>query len=182
MEYSKEAEITYLLDQVEDILEEGKNNFLTNKVAVDRDELLEVIKEIRLKLPTELQQSVWIVEERNKILAEAQTEASLVVQDAHETLEKMVEQHEITKYAEDRAQYILENARKDSREMHNGAIEYAEDVFKDVEQKLKTSLDIVHKEVQAFEAYITDVLRVIYDHRQELRTMRHTNHPKIEQQ
>lgn len=180
MEYTKEAEITYLLDQVEDILEEGKTNFITNKVSVDRDDLLEVIKDIRLKLPTELRQSVWIVEERNKILAEAQAEASLVVQEAQETLQKMVEQHEITKYAEDRAQYILENARKDSREMHNGAIEYAEDVFKDVEQKLKQSLDIVHKEVQTFESYITDVLRTIYDHRQELKSMRQYSQQKAE--
>lgn len=180
MEYMKETEITYLLDQVEDILEESKSTFLTNKVSVDRDELLEVIKDIRLKLPTELQQAVWIVEERNKILAEAQTEASLVVQEAHETLEKMIEQHEITKYAEDRAQYILENARKDSREMHNGAIEYAEDVFKDVEQKLKQSLDTVHKEVQAFEAYVTDVIRIIYDHRHELKTMRNYSQQKAE--
>lgn len=180
MEYTKETEITYLLDQIEEVLEEGKINFITNKVSVDRDELLELIKDIRLKLPTELTQSTWILKERNKILAEAQTEAALVVQEAQETLEKMVEQHEITKYAEDRAQYILENARKDSREMHNGAIEYAEDVFKDVELKLKHSLDTIHKEVQEFEGYIGDVLRTIYDHRQELKSVRHYSQPKSE--
>ena len=173
MEYTKETEITYLLDQMEDVLEEGKTNFITNKISVDREEILNIIQDIRLKLPTELRQSVWIVEERNKILAEAQTEASLVIQEAQDTLHKMVEQHEITKYAEDRAQYILENARKDSREMHNGAIEYAEDVFKDVETNLKQMRETIHKEVQEFENYISDVLRVVYEHRQELKSMRH---------
>ena len=173
MEFTKEREITYLLNQIEDILEEGKANFITSKVSVDRDEIMDVIKDIRMKLPTELQQSVWIVEERNKILAEAQNEASLVIQEAQDTLHKMVEQHEITKYAEDRAQYILENARKDSRDMHNGAIEYAEDVFKDVENKLKGTLETIHKEVQVFEAYVSDVLRVVYDHRKELLSFGH---------
>lgn len=180
MDYAKEAEITYLLDQVEDIIDEGKTNFITSKVSVDRNELLEVIKEIRLKLPTELQQAVWIVEERNKILKEAQDDAATVMQDAQETLEKMIDQHEITKYAEDRAQYILENARKDAREMHHGAIEYAEDTFRGVEVCLKQTLDTIHKEVQAFEAYVTDVLRTVYDHRQELKEMRSQTHNKAE--
>lgn len=180
MEYAKEAEITYLLDQVEDILEEGKSNFITNKVSVDRYELLEIIKDIRLKLPTELQQAVWIVEERNKILSEAQKEASAVMEEAQETLEKMVGQHEITQYAEERAQYILENARKDAKEVHQGAFEYAEDAFKGVELRLKQTLDTIHREVQAFEAYVTDVIRTVYDHRQELRQMCNQAHQKAE--
>ena len=108
MEYTKETEIMSLLDQMEELLEEGKTSFITSKVSIDRDEFFEYIKDIRMKLPTELQQSVWIVEERNKILAEAQGEAKLIIQEAQETLQKMIEQHEITKYAEDRAQMILE--------------------------------------------------------------------------
>lgn len=169
MEYAKETEINYLLEQMENIVEDGKSSFITGKVAVEKEELLEFIRDIRLKLPTELRQSVWIVEERNKILAEAQTEAEVIIQEAQETLHKMVEQHEITKYAENRSQYILENARKDSREIHQGAIEYADSVLKDAEMRLKESLDIVHKEVQVFEQYMGDVLRTIYEHRQELK-------------
>lgn len=169
MGFSKEAEITYLLDRIEDLLEEGKSGFLSSKVSIDRDELLEYIKEIRLKLPTEIQQSVWIVEERNKILAEAQNEGQLILHEAQETLQKMIDQHEITKYAEDRAQYILDSARKDARALHLGAIEYADDTMKQVEHRLKGTLDTIHREVQNFEAFVTDVLRTLYEHRLELK-------------
>ena len=173
MEYTKETEIMSLLDQMEELLEEGKTSFITSKVSIDRDEFFEYIKDIRMKLPTELQQSVWIVEERNKILAEAQGEAKLIIQEAQETLQKMIEQHEITKYAEDRAQMILENARKDSREIRIGAIEYANETVKGVEQQLKLTLESIHKEAQNFENYITNELRILYDHRQELKEMIH---------
>lgn len=169
MEFNKEAEITYLLDRLEDVLEEGKATFLSSKISIDRDEVLDYIKDIRLKLPTELQQSVWIVEERNKILAEAQNEGQLILQEAQDTLQKMIDQHEITKYAEERAQYILDAARKDARSVHLGSIEYADETMKQVEQRLKGTLDVIHKEVQDFEAYVTDVLRTLYDHRQELK-------------
>lgn len=169
MEVSKEAEIMYLLDRIEDLLDEGKSSFLSNKVSIDRDEVLEHIKDIRLKLPTELQQAVWIVEERNKILAEAQSEAQLVIQEAQETLQKMIDQDEISKYAQERAQYILEAARKDAREVHLGAIEYAEETMKEVEMRLKGTLETIHREVSEFEAFLTSILRTLYDHRQELK-------------
>lgn len=169
MEFNKEAEITYLLDRIEDVLEEGKTTFLSSKVSIDRDEMLDYIKDIRLKLPTELQQAVWIVEERNKILAEAQNEGQLILQEAQDTLQKMIDQHEITKYAEERAQYILDTARKDARSVHIGAIEYADDTIKQVELRLKATLDTIHAEVQAFEGFVSDVVRTLYDHRQELK-------------
>lgn len=169
MEYNKEAEITYLLDRIEDLLEEGKTSFLSSKVSVDREDMLEHIKEIRLKLPTELQQSVWIVEERNKILAEAQTEAHLIIQEAQETLQKMIDKDEVTAYAEERAQRILESARRDAREVHIGAMEYADETLKVVEQRLKITLDTIHREVINFEGFVTDVLRTLYDHRQEVK-------------
>lgn len=169
MDFSKETEIMYLLDQMEDLLDEGKSSFLSGKVSINREQALEYIKDIRLKLPTELQQAVWIVEERNKILAEAQTEAQLVIQEAQETLQEMVDQHEITKYAQDQAQYIMESVRKDAREVYLGSIEYANERMKEVELRLKATLEVVHKEVSNFEAFVTDVLRTLYDHRQELK-------------
>lgn len=181
MEFSKEAEIMYLLDRVEDLLEEGKASFLSSKVAIDREEMLDYIKDIRLKLPTELQQAVWIVEERNKILAEAQTESQLVIQETQETLQKMIDQHEITKYAEERAQYIIEMARKDARDVHLGAMEYADETMKEVEMRLKNTLEVIHKEVSNFEAFVTDVLRTLYDHRQELKGVVTTQLKQLEE-
>ncbi|MEG1000879.1 MAG: hypothetical protein RSG75_07530, partial [Cellulosilyticaceae bacterium] len=65
--------------------------------------------------------------------------------------------------------YILDAARKDARSVHLGSIEYADETMKQVEQRLKGTLDVIHKEVQDFEAYVTDVLRTLYDHRQELK-------------
>ncbi len=171
MDNSRCGEIAILLDQLEDIIEEGKPSFLSGKISIDREQLIDVIRDIRLKLPTEVQQSIWIVEERNKILAEAQKEAHIIIEEAHEKLETLIEQHEITQYAKERAEQIIETARHDARQIHMGSVEYAEELFKDVEMKLKTTLETVHREVQHFEGYITDVLREVYDNRQELKGM-----------
>lgn len=169
----KEQDIYSLLDIIEEMLEDAKPAFLSgsSKITIDKDELRECIQDVRNKLPTELQQSVWIVEERNKILAEAQGEASLMIQEAEEALTQMINQHEITKYAEERSQIIIDAARRDAREIHMGAAEYADYTIKQVELKLKSTLEIIHREAQAFEAFVTDNIRTLYEHRQQLKDM-----------
>ena len=65
-------EIFTLLETLEDILENGKSLPFTSKTLVDKEELLDIIKEIRIKLPDELKQAKWVKEERQRILVEAQ--------------------------------------------------------------------------------------------------------------
>ena len=53
-------EIFTLLEELEDLLEKSKGLPFTHKSLVDKEEILEIIKEIRLKLPDELKQAKWI--------------------------------------------------------------------------------------------------------------------------
>ena len=50
-------EIFNLLETIEDMLENSKTLPFTNKAVLDKEELLDIIKEIRLKLPEELKQA-----------------------------------------------------------------------------------------------------------------------------
>lgn len=171
VEVARCGEISVLLDQLEDLMEQGKTNFISGKLTIDKQSMAEIIRDIRLKLPSEVQQSVWIVEERNKIINEAQNEAQLIIQEAQEQVQDMIDKDRITVYAKEKAEQLLSKARLDAKDMHIGAINYAHDTCKDVEQRLKYTLDCMHQEVQSFEGYITDLLRDVYDNRQELKEM-----------
>ena len=73
-ERGKKMEIFTLLEALEDIMEKSKGIPFTEKAIVEKDEILEIIKEIRLKLPDELKQAKWVKEERARILDEAKKE------------------------------------------------------------------------------------------------------------
>ena len=60
-------EIFTLLDTLEDLLENGRGLPFSAKVIVDKEEMLDLIKEIRIKLPDELKQAKWVKEERERI-------------------------------------------------------------------------------------------------------------------
>ena len=65
-------EIFTLLESLEDVIERSRSLPFSAKGIVDKEEILDLIKEIRLKLPDELKQAKWVKEERQRILVEAQ--------------------------------------------------------------------------------------------------------------
>lgn len=90
-------EIFTLLEAIEELLGESKKMPFSNKHIVDKEEILDIVKEIRLKLPDELKQAKWVKEERTRIIEEAQKEGEDIVKEAENRIIAMIDEHEITK-------------------------------------------------------------------------------------
>ena len=136
-------EIFTLLETIEDILEKSKGVPFSNKVLVDKEEILEQISELRLKLPEELKQAKWIKEERQRILVEAQKEADDIVKEAENRIISMIDEHEITKKAYEKKAEIIETANEMSREISKGTKDYADNVLNGIEVALQEALKII---------------------------------------
>lgn len=136
-------EIFTLLETLEDILERSRTIPFTEKGVVNKEELLEIIKEIRLKLPDELKQAKWIKEERQRILVEAQKEADDIVKEAENRIISMIDEHEITRKAYEQKAEIIETANEMSREISKGTKDYADGILQGVEIALEDALKVV---------------------------------------
>ncbi|MGF7057267.1 ATPase [Brassicibacter mesophilus] len=141
-------DVLKLLDEIEDIIEGSSTIPFAGKVLVDKGELLEILREIRLKLPDEIKQAEWIKEERQRILAEAQNEADTMVEEVKIHIEEMIEQDEITKKAYERAEEITSRAQSNAKEIRIGAREYADELLKEVENNLKGVIETIAKNRQ----------------------------------
>ena len=136
-------EIFTLLENIEDILEKSKGVPFSNKVLVDKEEILEIISELRLKLPEELKQAKWIKEERQRILVEAQKEADDIVKEAENRIISMIDEHEITKKADEKKAEIIETANEMSRKISKGTKDSADNVLNGIEVALQEALKII---------------------------------------
>ena len=144
-------EIFTLLETLEDLLERGRNVPFSAKIIVDKEEMLDLIKEIRLKLPDELKQAKWVKEERQRILAESQKEADGIVKEAENRIIAMIDEHEITRKAYEKKAEIIETANEMSREISKGTKDYADNILAGLEVALEDALKIVQnnrKELQ----------------------------------
>lgn len=161
--------VLQLLDELEEILDNSRAVPFTNKVSVEKEEIYDLITDIRLKLPNELKQSKWVIEERNKILIDAQKEADEIVKNAEERLSRMIEENEVTKRAYEQASIIIDASKKTSKEMRLGAVEYAEEVLTKAQDKVKELKDIFYAESIKTDDFLGDTLNVLNENIQELR-------------
>ena len=136
-------EIFTLLETLEEIIENGKNMPFSNKGIVDKEEILDLIKEIRIKLPEELKQAKWVKEERTRILIEAQKEADDIVKEAENRIISMIDEHEITRKAYEQKAQIIETANEMSREISKGTKDYADNLLEKVAVVLEDALKTV---------------------------------------
>lgn len=161
--------IIQLLDELEEILDNSRAMPFSNKVSVEKEELYSIIAEVRLKLPNELKNSRYVLEERNKILIDAQKEADEIVKNAEERLSRMVEENEITKRAYEQASAIIDASKKTSKEMRLGAVEYAQEVLTKAQDKVKELKENIHAQNIKSEEFFTQTLNVLDENIQELR-------------
>lgn len=116
----------------------------TGKCLVNKQENLEMLKEIQYKLPDEFKQAKWVKEERQRILLEAQKEANNIVKEAENKIILMIDEHEITKKAYEQANEIIANAQKTAREIRLGTKEYADNILLKVEDTLRQTIEVIH--------------------------------------
>ena len=136
-------EIFTLLDELEEYLEGVRAIPFTSKCIADKENVLDIIKEIRLKLPDELKQAKWVKEERNRILVEAQKEADGIVKEAENRIISMIDEHEITRKAYEQKAQIIETANEMSREISKGTKDYADNILEKVESVLQDALKTI---------------------------------------
>lgn len=136
-------DILNLLERIEDIIEDASKFPLSNKVMVDKEEVLEVINEIRLKLPDEINRASWVAKERQRILNEAQTEADELVIKVKEQQKHLIEESEITRQAKNYANELIQEAEQRANEMKTGAYNYSDEILSRLQDKIKEINNII---------------------------------------
>lgn len=129
--------IEEILTNMEDVLEQAKSMPFSDKVLVDREELFDMITDIRLKMPNEIEQSKWVLDDKNRILQDAQRNAEQIIKEAEEERNRLVDENEITRRACAQAEEIVAEAKKVAKDMRMGAKEYADDLLMQMEEQMK---------------------------------------------
>lgn len=158
-------EIFTLLETLEDILENSRTLPFSDKTVIEKEQFLDIIKEIRLKLPEELKQAKWIKEERERIIAEAQKDADDIVREAENRIISMIDEHEITKKAYDKKTEIIADANEMYREITKGTNDYVDGILANIESNMLE----LGKNLSNVEMTIQNAVETIQNNRKELK-------------
>ena len=83
-------DVLVLIDKLDDLVHNAKPVPLTDQVRVDKEEIYDILDQMRATIPEEIKQARWIVKERQEMLAEAKREAERIVKEARERQERLI--------------------------------------------------------------------------------------------
>ena len=156
--------VLVLLEELEEKMEGAPSVPFSGKALIDREDILEIIKEIRIQLPDEMKQAKWIKEERTKILSDAQEESERLLNKAHADMNQMmsdahaqamalVDQSEILKLARKKADELINESVEKSDEIKTGSFCYADEILENLEKELHRMLVTVNDNRKELDRY-----------------------------
>lgn len=142
------GEILYLVDQLEELVGVGKRVPFSGKVMVEEEIFLGLIDQLRVAVPNEIKQAQRVIRERERIIAEAQEEASKILETAKKRVSYLISKEGILNEARQQGEEILRQA-DDTRKRTLGEIDvFAIEQFDYVEQALRKSLSVMDEAVR----------------------------------
>jgi cell division septum initiation protein DivIVA len=136
------------IDRLEYLIAHSRQIPLTRTVVIDQEEALACIDDLRLSLPDEIKQARWTLQEQQRLLSEAQSEAARTVSKAGERAQTMIGQHDLVKRAEKQAEAMLREASLKAEETRRAADRYAWEVMQNLETQLLRTIATVKKGVE----------------------------------
>ena len=129
-------DVLVLIDKLDDLVHNAKQVPLTDQVRVDKEEIYDLLDQMRATIPEEIKQARWIVKERQEMLAEAKREAERIVKEARDRQDRLISSEEVVKAAERVAEDIIDEAQAREREIRLGAEDYADEILNTLEVNL----------------------------------------------
>ena len=146
---SPNTDILLLIDRLEELASTAMRVPLSNRVMIEEEELLAIIDQLRLAIPQEIKQARRVVQERQKIITEAQAEADKILSIAKERAEYLMNEQGLINEAKARSEDMLRQARDQAKRSMGEVDVYALQMLARVEKVLQESLQEIERARQS---------------------------------
>ncbi len=131
-----ESEILELLDQIEQIINDGGHVPFSARVLVSAQEVIQIIDQARQSLPREITRARLIYQDRDRILQEAKTEAESTRSAARAEREALIAEHSITLEAIRQSENLKRATKSECDKMKLDADLYARSSLQNLQREL----------------------------------------------
>ena len=174
------SKMEQIIGEIEDFIDGCKYQPLSNtKIIVNKEELEELIAELREKTPEEVKRYQKIISNKEAILADAQAKADQIIAQAQVQTTELVSEHqimqqayaqanEVVMIATKQAQEILDNATNEANSLRVSAMGYADDQLHEIEEVLSNSIETSRARYDSLISSLQGFLDVVTQNRFQL--------------
>jgi flagellar hook-basal body complex protein FliE len=177
------SRIEQIIEEIEEYVENCRYQPLsTTKIVVNKEELEELLRELRLKTPDEIKRYQKIIGNKDAILADAQEKADQIVREAQERASQLISQTEIMKQAygqanetindaNKQAQDIVDAADRDAENIRMSAISYTDELLTNLSTIMGNSLSEATETFNSFSGVLKNYYDVVNENKRQLAPM-----------
>ena len=174
------SRIEQIIEEIEEYVDSCKFQPLSStKIVVNKEELEELLRELRMKTPDEIKRYQKIISNKDAILEDAQAKADAIIAEAQakanrivsesEVMQKALEQsNELLEQTNAQAQEIIDNATTDSNNIRMSAIAYTDEMLDNLEKIMSHTIDAAGTKYNNFINSIQSCYDIVSKNRQEL--------------
>ena len=174
------SRIEQIIEEIEEFVDSCKYQPLSStKIVVNKEELEEMLRELRMKTPDEIKRYQKIISNKDAILEDAQTKADSIIAEANEQAAKIVSDSEIMRSAVEQsnqlieqtnaqAQEILDKATEDSNNIRMSALRYTDEMLENLEKVMSNTIETAGNRYSNFITSLQSYYDVVTRNRAEL--------------
>ena len=174
------SKIEELITEIEDYIDSCKPQmFNSGNIIVDKEEIDELLRELRTKTPDEIKRYQKIISNKEAILNDAREKAEALINEAAVQTSELINEQEIMRQAYDRAQEIVElassqaqeimdNATMEANQVKESAIQYTDQLLANVENIISHSIEINAAKYESLMTSLNDCYNIVTANRAAL--------------
>ncbi|MDR2044543.1 MAG: vacuolar family H+-ATPase subunit H [Clostridium sp.] len=174
------SRIEQLIGEIEEYIGNCRFQPLSNtKIVVNKEEIDELLRELRMKMPDEIKHYQRIISNKEEILNDAKAKAEDLIKRATVHTTELVNEHEIMRQAYDQAneivtmatkqaQGILDHATTEANNMRYAAMQYTDDMLVHLEKLIVSSTNAAANHYENLVSSMNQYRDIILSNRREL--------------
>ena len=175
------SRIEQLIDELEEYIDSCKPKFMSNsEIIVNKDEVDELLRELRMKTPDEIKRYQKIISNKEAILNDAKAKAEALINEATIQTNELISEHQIMQQAYEQAnivvaqaaqqaQDILDKATMEANELRMQAAQYTEDRLAELEAIVLSALQNSNANYSSLIGSLEQYKELIQSNRRALR-------------
>ena len=174
------SRIEQLIDELEEYIESCKPKFMSSsEIIVNKDEIDELLRELRMKTPDEIKRYQKIISNKEAILNDARAKAEALINETNIKTNELISEHEIMQQAyaqanevvtmaSRQAQEILDKATIEANELRMQAAQYTEEQLAGLENIVLSAIQAAGSNYESLLSNLNQYKDVIQSNRQAL--------------
>lgn len=174
------SRIEQLIEDIYEFVESCRMQPLSStKVIVPKDELYDLLDELRLRTPDEIKRYQKIIANRDAIIADAEEKAENILRQNRDKAKDLLNEHEIMQQAyyqanemimqaSEEADRLRREAAEESEQIRTSALIYSNEVLSEVENVLANAYEQAVSRYDGFIGTLKNNLEIINNNKREL--------------